>query len=271
MLLAHIPFNRYTFPPLLKSCAKIGFGGSWLLKQIHGTIVVNGFASDLTISNALLFANTRRPAELLKRGRKLFDTMLKKNVITWSMMMKDDQEVDKLFDRMIEAGERPNDVTFYTILRACNEKERRVENGWEYFDIIEERFGLKPRAGHYAKIVDMLGWVGRVKEAAMLMLRMRREEVEPNDTAWSSFRRSCYFHRKMELYELVEFILKYYETKARDQGKLPYRQMSADDSMYGYSRYDVPDWSDLSMIVMIRSRKFLPIRKDFLSSEYRRM
>ncbi|XP_027343966.1 pentatricopeptide repeat-containing protein At1g03540-like [Abrus precatorius] len=201
MLLAYKPFDRYTLPVVLKSCAgllALRFG-----QQVHGAVFVNGFGLDLANSNALI--NMYVKCGYLVSARKVFDRMWKRNVITWSTMMAGYGmhgafgEVFECFDRMVEAGERPDEITFTTVLSACSHGGF-VDKGREYFEMMEGRFGVKPGRQHYTCMVDILGRVGQVEEAEKLILRM---EVRPDEALWGALLGACKTHGKVEVAERV--------------------------------------------------------------------
>ncbi|KAI5323072.1 hypothetical protein L3X38_032144 [Prunus dulcis] len=205
MLAATKAFDRHTLPVVLKSCA--GLLALRLGKQVHGAILVNGFALDLANSNALI-SMYAKCGELVG-ARKVFDGMLIRNEISWSAILAGYGmhgvfgEVFELFDRMVEAGEWPDAVTFTTILTACSHGGF-TEKGREYFGMMEQRFGVKPRLEHYTCMVDMLGRVGRVEEAEELVLGMT---VEPDAALWGALLGACRIHGKVEVAERVEQML----------------------------------------------------------------
>jgi len=108
-------------------------------------------------------------------------------------------EVFDLFDKLVEAGERPDGVTFTTVLSACSHGGL-IDKGREYFEMMEVRFGVKPEVQHYTCMVDMLGRVGQVEEAEKLIWRMK---VNPDRALWSALLAACKTHGKVEVAERV--------------------------------------------------------------------
>ncbi|KAG2718298.1 hypothetical protein I3760_03G213500 [Carya illinoinensis] len=201
MLIAGKSIDRYTLPPVLKSCA--GLSALRLGRQVHGIVLVNGFALDTTNSNALITMYAK--CGDLVNARKVFDEMSVRNQISWSAMMAGYgmngmfNEVFELFDRMVEVGERPDGVTFTVLLTACSHGGL-IERGKEYFEMIERRLGVRPGLEHYTSMVDMLGRVGQVEEAEKLILEM---EVEPDEALWGALLGACRIHAKVEVAERV--------------------------------------------------------------------
>lgn len=186
---------------VLKSCA--GLSSLRLGKQVHGVVLVNGFALNLANSNALISMYAK--CGHLECGRQVFDKMCVRNVVTWSTMMAGYGmngmfgEVFELFDGMVEAGERLDGVAFTVVLTACSHGGF-VEEGREYFEMMEVRFGVKPGLQHYTCMVDMFGRVGLVEEAEKLILRM---EVEPDEALWGALLGACKTHGKVEVAERI--------------------------------------------------------------------
>ncbi|KAM1757699.1 hypothetical protein ACFX15_006611 [Malus domestica] len=205
MLAANKPFDRHTLPAVLKSCA--GLSVLRLGKQVHGAVLVNGFGFDLANSNALISMYAK--CGDLAGAHKVFDGMLMRNEISWSAIMAGYgmhgvfNEVFELFDRMVEAGERPDGVTFTTVLTACSHGGL-TEKGREYFEMMKQRFGVIPGLEHYTCMVDLLGRVGRVDEAEELVLGMA---VEPDEALWGALLGACRIHGKVEVAERVEEML----------------------------------------------------------------
>ncbi|RDX90756.1 Pentatricopeptide repeat-containing protein, partial [Mucuna pruriens] len=201
MVLSHKSFDRHTLPVVLKSCA--GLSALRLGQQVHGAVLANGFALDLANSNALI--NMYAKCGHLACARKVFDRMCQRNEITFSTMMAGygmhgkSGEVFELFDRMVEAGERPDGLTFTSVLSACSHGGF-IDKGREYFEMMEVRFGVKPGLQHFTCMVDMLGRVGQVEEAEKLILRM---EVKPDEALWSALLGACRTHGKVEVAERV--------------------------------------------------------------------
>ncbi|CAN6557336.1 unnamed protein product [Malus baccata var. baccata] len=205
MLATNKPFDRHTLPAVLKSCA--GLLVLRLSKQVHGAVLVNGFGFDLANLNVLISLYAK--CGDFAGAHKVFDGMLMRNEISWSAIMAGYgmhgvfNEVFELFDRMVEAGERPDGVTFTTVLTACSHGGL-TEKGMKYFEMMKQRFGVMPRLEHYTCMVDLLGRVGRVDEAEELVLGMA---VKPDEALWGALLGACRIHGKVEVAERVEEML----------------------------------------------------------------
>ncbi|KAK4286310.1 hypothetical protein QN277_002881 [Acacia crassicarpa] len=201
MMFALKPFDCHTLPTVLKSCA--GLSALLIGRQVHGAIVVNGLASDLSNSTALV--NMYAKCGDLVGARKVFDRMHQRSVVTWSAIMLgygmhgQFDEVFELFDRMVGGGERPDSMAFTAVLTACSHGGL-IEKGEEYFEMMERRFEVKPSLQHYTCMVDMLGRNGQVEEAVKLILRM---EIEPDPALLNALLGACKLHGKIGVAERV--------------------------------------------------------------------
>lgn len=195
------PVDRHTLPAVLKSCA--GLPSLGLGKQVHVTVLVNGYSSDLANSNALVSMYEKGCD--LDSARKVFDRMSNRNEISWSAMMSGygrrgkAYEVFHLFDEMLEAGIKVDEVTFTSLLTACSHSGQ-VENGKKYFEMMHQRFGIKPRLEHYTCLVDMLGRAGLVEEAEQVIMGMN---LPADEALLRTFLLACRTHGKMEAAERV--------------------------------------------------------------------
>lgn len=169
---------------------------------MHGIVLVNGFVSELSNSNALI--NMYAKCGDLIGARKLFDGMPVKNEVSWATMMSaygmhgKVGEVLILFESMVEEGNRVDAVCLTAVLSACSHGGM-VEKGKEYFRMME-RFGVKSGLEHYTCMVDMLGRAGRVDEAEELVMRM---EIKPDEAFWTALLGACRIHREVVVAERV--------------------------------------------------------------------
>ncbi|KAF8377228.1 hypothetical protein HHK36_030602 [Tetracentron sinense] len=117
--------DRYVLSSVLSACSMLEFlkGG----KQIHAYVLRNGIEMDVSVINVLidLYLKCRK----VKLGRKLFDQMIVKNVVSWTTMIAGymqnsyDWEAMKLFSEMTTLGWRPDGFTCTSILTSCGSLE----------------------------------------------------------------------------------------------------------------------------------------------------
>ncbi|KGN43485.1 pentatricopeptide repeat-containing protein At3g46790, chloroplastic [Cucumis sativus] len=202
MLLSGKSIDRHTLPPVLKSCT--GLSSLRLGRQVHGALLINGFSADLPSLNALITMYGK--CGDLGVARKVFDGMPERNEVSWSALMAGYGvhgmfgEVFRLFERMVEEGQKPDELTFTSLLTACSHGGL-IEKGKEYFGMMRMEFHLRPGLQHYTCMVDLLGRSGQVEEAEKLIMEM---EIEPDEALWGAMLSACRIHGKVDVADRVQ-------------------------------------------------------------------
>lgn len=75
-----------------------------------------------------------------------------------------------------------------------------VEEGLNFFQQVEQNYGLVPEMEHCACIVDLNGPVGRLDDA---MEFTRKMPIEPNEMVWQTLLGACRVHGNVELGEIA--------------------------------------------------------------------
>ncbi|KAG6532352.1 pentatricopeptide repeat-containing protein At2g03880, mitochondrial-like [Zingiber officinale] len=107
-----------TFSSLLRSCADAG--SLCMGRQIHSQIIVHGFSSNTILESALIAVYTR--CGEVGNGRQIFETMGRKNAITWNSMIRGYSQIGNseqalyLFGLMRRDGLAPDSFTFPALL-----------------------------------------------------------------------------------------------------------------------------------------------------------
>ncbi|XP_058097843.1 pentatricopeptide repeat-containing protein At2g01510, mitochondrial-like [Magnolia sinica] len=193
--------NRVGLLSVLLACGHLG-----ALRKgegFHSYAIRTGFESDVLVSTAVIDMYSKCGS--LDVARYMFDRMSGKDVVCWSSMIASygthghGREAIVVFDLMINAGVRPNHVTFTSLLSACSHS-RLLEEGRRYFESMSEQYGLTPKLNHYACMVDLLGRAGRLAEAEELILTM---PVEPDTSIWGSLLSACRNYGNIDMGERV--------------------------------------------------------------------
>ncbi|XP_031740695.1 pentatricopeptide repeat-containing protein At3g49710 isoform X2 [Cucumis sativus] len=100
-----------------------------------------------------------------------------------------------LFQRMLEMGFTPTNITFISVLAACAHTGR-VEDGKIYFNMMKQKFGIEPEAGHFSCMIDLLGRAGKLSEAERLIETI---PFDPGFFFWSALLGACRIHGNVEL------------------------------------------------------------------------
>lgn len=110
--------DMYTFPVVLKSCAKfLGIGEG---RQVHGVIVKMGFLNDLVVQNSLV--HFYGGCGDFRLASMVFDDMHVRDVVSWSCLISGHVRAG-LFDEALalffQMDVEPNIATFVSMLVAC--------------------------------------------------------------------------------------------------------------------------------------------------------
>ncbi|PIA48026.1 hypothetical protein AQUCO_01400548v1 [Aquilegia coerulea] len=113
--------DGYVLSSVVSACSVLQFleGG----KQIHAYVFRNGIDKDVSVINVLIDLYCK--CHTVKIGRKLFDQMPMKNIVSWTTMIAGymqnsvDWEAMKLFYEMTQQGWRPDGFTCTSILNSC--------------------------------------------------------------------------------------------------------------------------------------------------------
>ncbi|KAG0461141.1 hypothetical protein HPP92_021438 [Vanilla planifolia] len=114
----------------------------------------------------------------------------------------------QVFDEMISAGMRPNEVTFLGLLCGCSHCGL-VEEGKFFFEEMRREYGIQPGIKHYGCMVDLLGRAGSFADAYEMIRDMR---VHPNHIIWGALLNACRLHGNIHAAERVMEIM-------RDEGR----------------------------------------------------
>ncbi|KAM7276123.1 hypothetical protein ACFE04_017989 [Oxalis oulophora] len=191
--------DQIVYSSVLKASAELTvleFG-----QQVHAIFIESGLKSSLSVDNSLLTMYMQ--CGCLEDANKVFNSMQVRDVITWTAVIvgyaKNGKGKDsvKFYDKMLFTGIKPDFITFIGLLFACSHAGL-LEEGREYFETMDKKFGIKPCPDHYACMIDLLGRSGKLDEAKKLLDEM---VVEPDGTVWKALLAACRVHGNLELAE----------------------------------------------------------------------
>ncbi|XP_010920366.2 pentatricopeptide repeat-containing protein At3g57430, chloroplastic [Elaeis guineensis] len=195
--------NNITLMTVLPACGSLAALAKG--KEIHGYAIRRALDSDIAVGSALVDMYAK--SGCLSWSRAVFDRMLRRNVVTWNVLIMAygmhglGRDTMRLFEQMVAKGEaRPNEVTFIAALAACSHSGM-VSRGLELFHRMKEDHDVEPTPDHYACVVDMLGRSGQLEEAYHLITTM---EPGPHQAgAWSSLLGACRIKQNVKLGEIA--------------------------------------------------------------------
>lgn len=187
---------------LMKACTQLGC--SKFAKQVDCYVSQNTIKPrSAHVVSALVDMNAK--CGHIYRAMKLFNELPERDVILYCSMMQglsmhgNGAEAVNLFHRMIEEGVIPDNVAFTVILTGCSHAGL-VDEGIQFFELMQRAYSIIPSPHHYACMVDLLSRSGRLKEAYKLLTVM---PVEPPASAWCALLGGCKLHCDTELGEEI--------------------------------------------------------------------
>ena len=192
-----VKIDHFTFSTIIRICARLA--SLEHAKQAHAALVRHGFGLDIVANTALvdLYSKWGR----IEDARHVFDMMPHKNVISWNALIAGygnhgrGVEAVEMFEQMLRGRMVPNHVTFLAVLSACS-YSGLSDCGWEIFESMSRDHKIKPRAMHYACMIELLGREGLLDEAFALI---RDAPFEPSVNMWAALLTACRVHKNLEL------------------------------------------------------------------------
>ncbi|KAF3432663.1 hypothetical protein FNV43_RR23765 [Rhamnella rubrinervis] len=136
---------------------------------------------------------------------RVFSKMDQRNVSSWTSMITGyatHGHVNEAFEcfRCMREGEvTPNFVTFVGVLSACVHGGR-VQEGKNFFDMMQNVYGITPSLQHYGCMVDLLGRVGLLEEAIEMVEGM---PMKANSIIWGCLMGACEKYGNVKVGERV--------------------------------------------------------------------
>ncbi|PKU76918.1 pentatricopeptide repeat-containing protein At5g50390, chloroplastic [Dendrobium catenatum] len=198
---SNVKMDHFTYSIIIRICARLGSLEQG--KQAHAGLVRNGFGMDTVACTALvdLYCKWGR----MDDARNVFDKMSRKNLVSWNALIGGygnhgmGVEAVAMFESMVKEGIVPNHVTFLAVLGACS-YSGMLSKGREIFELMAHDPKMKPRAMHYACMIELLGREGLLDDALALI---RNAPLSPTKNMWAALFRACRVHRNLELGKLA--------------------------------------------------------------------
>lgn len=181
--------NEITFVSLLQASSTLA--AQEIGESIHAHVTKAGYLSNTFLTSALidLYCKFGR----IRQGNELFNGTPTKDLVCWSSMINGyglngcGKEALETFSNMLDCGIKPNDIVFISVLSACSHCGFEYE-GWNWFYVMEDRFGITPKLAHYACMVDLLSRRGNIEEALEFVKKM---PIEPDERIWGAILAGC--------------------------------------------------------------------------------
>ncbi|KAJ4785699.1 Pentatricopeptide repeat superfamily protein [Rhynchospora pubera] len=189
--------DKFTYSIIIRVCARLGSIEQG--KEAHAGLLQSGFGLDLVVGTALVDLYGKWGS--MEDACSVFDQMPRKNVITWNALIGGyayhgmGSKAIEMLNQMVKEGFVPNHVTLLAVLVACA-YTGMLGKGRSIFENMQKDYNVKPRAMHYACMVDFLGREGLLQEALDLI---EDSPCGPTRNMWAAFLRACCAHENLEL------------------------------------------------------------------------
>lgn len=193
--------NATTVFCILSACGHIGM--LRLGKLVHGYAYRNHTCFNFFVVNALI--DMYGKCGSLKEAQWIFENLSDKSLTTWNSLINcfalqgHSKSAILAFDKMLEAGVAPDEITFVGLLNACTHGGL-VNHGLNYFHDMTYEYSIEPSIEHYGCIVDLLSRAGRFPEAIDIINNMK---IKPDEVVWGSLLSGCRIHRQYDLAEVA--------------------------------------------------------------------
>lgn len=160
-------------------------------KQVHGLVIALGYDSCLYISNALVDMYAK--CSDIINAKEIFGRMQRRDVVSWTSIIVGAaqhgraEEALALYDGMVAAGVKPNEVTFVGLLYACSHVGL-VNRGRDLFKSMIKDYGISPSLQHYTCFVDLLSRSGHLDEAENVINSI---PFELDEAIWAALLTAC--------------------------------------------------------------------------------
>eukprot|EP01018_Ginkgo_biloba_P008643 Gb_28762 [translate_table: standard] len=184
--------NQSTFVTLLSACS-IAAALEWS-KLVHVHIIKSGFEFDVFVGNALLDTLVKRGA--VHDARKVFNKMPERSVVSWTAMIAGyaqneyGEEALKLFLQMQQAGMKPNQFTYASVISACASLASLEQGKWVHAHSIKTGFILD--AFVESSVLDMYAKCGSIEDGRQVFDKMlHRDAVTWNAMIFGYAQHGC--------------------------------------------------------------------------------
>ncbi|CAH1448797.1 unnamed protein product [Lactuca virosa] len=191
--------HHHPLPPLTSPT----YANTTVVVLQHAGLICHGFGLDTVANTALVDFYSKWGR--IDDARNVFEKIPHKNVISWNALIAGygnhgrGIEALELFKQMITENMIPNHVTFLVVLSACS-YSGLSDQGWDIFESMGTDFKVKPRAMHYACMIELLGREGLLDEAFSLI---QNAPFNPTVNMWAALLTACRVHKNLELGKLA--------------------------------------------------------------------
>jgi pentatricopeptide repeat protein len=164
-------------------------------QQLHSLVVKSDIRNRISVQNAMITLYSR--CGKVVEARKLFDKMVDRNTVSCNSMIaglaQHAIEALKLFEDMMDLAYAPTGITFISVLSA---HAGRVDEGWDYFNSMKQKYGIDHHEEHYSCMIDLLA---RAKKFADAEKKIMEIPFRLSSVGWTSLLGACRTHGNLDL------------------------------------------------------------------------
>uniref|UniRef100_A0A0A9HLB3 Pentatricopeptide repeat-containing protein n=1 Tax=Arundo donax TaxID=35708 RepID=A0A0A9HLB3_ARUDO len=116
-------------------------------------------SNQISVHNAMITLYSR--CGKVVEAKMLFGRMIERNTVSYNSiiggLVQHGHAVEalKLFNDMNISAHEPTGITFISVLSACAHT-RKVDEGWDYFNSMKQKYGIEPCEEHYSCMIYLL-------------------------------------------------------------------------------------------------------------------
>ncbi|KAL0437966.1 UNVERIFIED_CONTAM: putative pentatricopeptide repeat-containing protein [Sesamum latifolium] len=199
MQFAQVPANAVTVAGVLSVSSELS--ALPVGRELHAHAIRVLMDSDMLVTNGLI--NMYMKCGSLRTGHSIFERTVYRDITSWNIIITGygihglGDRALKIFHQMVNAGVKPDEVTFVAVLSACSHSGLITE-GHQLFQQMTQDFQIEPKVEHYACMVDLFGRAGLLQEASNVLKSM---PMQPNAQVWGALLNSCKMHKNTDIAE----------------------------------------------------------------------
>ncbi|KAF5185921.1 Pentatricopeptide repeat-containing protein [Thalictrum thalictroides] len=198
--------DAVTFTSVLPVCSQLAALEQG--REIHYRIIENGLEYNEIVMGALLDMYAKCGA--VDEARCVFDQLPERDFVSWTSMItaygSHGQAIEalELFQKMVQSKAKPDRVTFLAVISACSHAGL-VDEGCHYFNVMTDKYGIRPTLEHYSCLIDLLGRAGRLSEAYGIL--QSNPTIHDDAGLLSTLLSACNMHKNLHLGEEIARLL----------------------------------------------------------------
>ncbi|KAM0828447.1 hypothetical protein ACQ4PT_067545 [Festuca glaucescens] len=196
-----VQLDQFTFSTMLGVFSRLGLLEH--AKQMHAGLIQSGLQMDIVGNTALVDLYCKWGQ--MEDARHVFERMPSRNLVSWNALIAGygyhgmGGKAIEMFERLIAEGIAPNHVTFLGVLNACR-FSGFIDRGKRIFQLMAHNPKTKPRAMHYACVIELFGRQGLLDEAYSMI---RKAPFTPTANMWGALLTACRINKNIQLARLA--------------------------------------------------------------------